>query len=77
MITYNLQIKHDMEMKLTPINFSHQVAESSKSSWLQILGNQLINCSPYIRYTTVTPSITYCIILLDYVNESQVNACIV
>ena len=39
------------EMKLTSIDFSQRVAEDSRSSWLQTLGNQLINHSPYIRYT--------------------------
>ena len=36
-----------MEIKLTSINVSGQVAEGSRSPWLQIL----IICSPYIRYT--------------------------
>ena len=39
-----------MELKLTSINFSCQVAEGSRSSWLQILGNPLIDHFPYIRY---------------------------
>ena len=33
------------------VDFSCQNAKGSRSSWLQTLGNQLINCSPYIRYT--------------------------
>ena len=33
------------------IDFSRQVTEGCGSSWVQILGNQLINHSPYIRYT--------------------------
>ena len=37
-------------MKLTSIDFSRRVAEGSISSWLQALGNKLINRSPYIRY---------------------------
>ena len=45
------QTEHDMEMELTTIDFFHQVTEDSRSSWLQILDNQLIDCSPYIRYT--------------------------
>ena len=49
-MVYNLQTEHDMEMKLTSIDFSHQVAEGSRSSWPQTLGNQLIDGSPYIRY---------------------------
>ena len=48
---YNLQTEHDMETTLTSIDFSRRVAEGSRSSWLQILGNQLIDRSPYISYT--------------------------
>ena len=46
----NLKTKPDMEMKLASIKFFRQVAEGCRSSWLQILGNQLINHSPYTRY---------------------------
>ena len=45
----NSQTEHDVEMKLTPIDFSHGVAEASRSSCLQTLGNQLIKRSPYIN----------------------------
>ena len=67
-----------MDVKLTFIDFSRQVAEGSRSSWLQTLGNQLFNHSPYIRYTN-SPYIRYtnckyyCIILLEYINKSQVK----
>ena len=49
----NSQTKHDMNMKLALLDFSRQVAEGcrSSSSWLYTLGNQLINHSPYIKYT--------------------------
>ena len=46
---YNPPAKHDMEMKFTSSNFSCQVAEGSRGSWLQILRNQLIDRSPYIN----------------------------
>ena len=48
---YNPRTEHDFEMKFTSIVFSHRVVEGSRSSWLQTLGNQLIDCSPHIRYT--------------------------
>ena len=38
-------------MKLESADFSRQVAKVSRSSRLQTLGNQLIDSSPYIRYT--------------------------
>ena len=47
----NLQTEHDMEMNLTPIDFSRWGTECFTSTWLQTLGNQLIDHSPYIRYT--------------------------
>ena len=49
---YNSQTEHSMEMKLTYVDFSRQVAEGCRSSWLQTLGNLLIDRSPYIRYTS-------------------------
>ena len=48
---YNAQSEHDTDMKVTLIDFSCRVTEGSRSSWLQTLGNQLIDRSPYIRYT--------------------------
>ena len=51
LIQCNLQTEHDMEMKLTSIDFSCRVAEDSRSSWLQILDKQLNDRSPYTRYT--------------------------
>ena len=46
---------NDVEINLPPVDFiSHRVAEGSRSSWLQILGNQLIDHSPChasCRYT--------------------------
>ena len=61
-------------MKPTSIDFSRQVAEGSRSSRLEILGSQLTNRSPYIKYTNRE---YYCITLLEYVNESQANVCVV
>ena len=56
------------------IDFSRRVTEGSRSPLLQTLGNQLIDHS----YTLgmLTTNITYCVILLEYINESQVNACV-
>ena len=48
---YNLQTERDMEARLTSIDFSRRGAEGSRSSWLQTLGNQLIDRSPYTGYT--------------------------
>ena len=59
-----------MEIKLTSVDFSCLVAEDSRSSWLQTLGNQFIDRSPYIRYTNRK---YYCIILFENFNESQMN----
>ena len=50
---YNSHTKHNMETKLTSGDFCHGVTEGSRSSWLHILGNQLINSSPYyLLYNT-------------------------
>ena len=62
-----------MEMKLISIDFFCRVVEYSRHSWLQILDNQLINHSPYIKYTTITANVPYCIIFLEYINESHMN----
>ena len=66
-----------MEMKLTPVDFSHRVAEGSRSSWLQIIDNELIDHFPYCTLTTysktLTANITYFIPILEYVDESRVN----
>ena len=43
---YNSRAKHDVETKRTLIDFSRRVAEGSRSSQLQTLGNQLIDPSP-------------------------------
>ena len=43
LFVYNLRTKHYMEVKLTSIDFSRQVATDSRSLYLQTLGNQLIN----------------------------------
>ena len=48
---YNLQIEQDVEMKLISIDFFCQVAEGFRSSWLQTLGNWLINGFPQSRTT--------------------------
>ena len=73
-IRYTTRTERDMEIKLTSIDFSCRVGERFRSSQLQTLGNQRINCSSYIRYTNRK---CYCIIILDYVNKSQVNAHVV
>ena len=70
----NSQAEYDTEMNLISTDFPHQVKQGSRSSWLQTLGNQLINCFPYIRYTN---SKYYCIILVEYANEPQMNTGIV
>ena len=64
-----------MEMKLTSTNFSRRVTEGSRSTWLQTLGFKLL----IVPHTLgiLTANITYCIMLLEHVNESQVNAHIV
>ena len=64
-----------MAMKLTSIDFSCQVEDDSRSSWMQTMGNQLIAHFPYIRYTN--HKYYYFIIILEYVNQSQVNAHVV
>ena len=50
---YNSWIEHGKEMKLacTSIDFPRRVAKGFRSSWLQIMGDQLNNRSPYIRHT--------------------------
>ena len=55
-------------MKLTSVNFSCWVTWSCRCCWLQKWGNQLVNHSPYSP-----ASITYCIILLEYMNESELD----
>ena len=50
-------------------------AEGFRSIWLQILGTQLINRFPYIRYTNHKAYLLY--VLLECVSESQVNGCVV
>ena len=42
---YNSQAKHDREMKLTSIDFSHQGPEYCRGSWPQTLFNQSIHHS--------------------------------
>ena len=52
-----------MDVKLTSIDCFHLVAKYIRSSWLQTLG---------------TRNVTHCIIiLLEYVNELEVNVCVV
>ena len=41
----NSPTERDMEMELTSIDFYHQVTAGFRSSWLQILHSQLIDCS--------------------------------
>ena len=48
---HDSQTQHYMEVKRTSIDFTRQVTEDYRSSWPQTMGNQLINRSPYIRYT--------------------------
>ena len=64
--------KQDRVVKLTSIDFSCQVTEGVRSSWLQALANQLISLSHTLGI--LTANITYCIILLEYVNKTQMNA---
>ena len=52
--------------KLTSIGFSRRGAEGSRSSWLQTLGNQLIDRSPYITVGIPTANVTGCITFLNY-----------
>ena len=63
-------------MKFKSIKFSHQVKEDSRSSWLQTLGNQLIDPFPY-TLDMLTTNITYRRTFLEYVNVSQVNTHVV
>ena len=59
-----------MEMELASINLSRRVAEGSRSLWLQTLGNQSITLPHTCTLGTLTANSTYCIILLECVNES-------
>ena len=43
--------EHDMETKLTSLDFSHRGAEDFAISWLQVLGNRPIYGSLNFRYT--------------------------
>ena len=49
--------------------------KAKKNSRLQILGNQLVNHSPSVRYTNHNYYLQY--YYMKYVNESWVNVCIV
>ena len=60
---YNLRTEHNIKTKLTSINFSRRGTEGFRSSWLQVLGNQLIDRSPYIRYTNHKGYLLYCFLL--------------
>ena len=71
----NSWTEHNMDTKITSINFSCWGAEGSRSSWWQTLGNQLIDHSPYIRHNKCKCSLLYYLSAL-IVNESEVNACI-
>ena len=55
-------------LQCTSTDFSYGVAEGSRSSWLQTLGNQLITLPHTLGI--LTANTTYCIILLQCVNES-------
>ena len=72
----NSWTKHAFEKKLIPIDFSHWVAEDSRNSWLQILGDLNLVIIPH-ALRILTANIAWCIIILVYVNESQVNTCMV
>ena len=60
-----------METKLTSIDISHRVAEDSETH----------GCKPWVADIAIvlhtlgilTTNITYCMILLEYVTESQVE----
>ena len=62
---------YGVETCIGSIDFFCRIVDGSRSSWLQTLGNQLIDCSPYIRYT-ITINLTCCKILLEYVIEFRV-----
>ena len=72
---FNSQTEVYTEMKLMSIDYSHQVAEGFRCSWLQALSNQLIDRSLYIRCTNQKYYLPKT--FLEYVDKSQVNMCIV
>ena len=62
-----------MEIKLTSIDVSCQGAEGFRSSWLQTLGNQLIDHPPYIWCTNRKCYSLYKISWICYVFFAQQN----
>ena len=64
-IPCNSPTKHNMETKFSSVGFSAKVMKGFRNSWLQTLGNQLLDRSWYIRYV-VLEGITYCRMLLEY-----------
>ena len=59
---YNSRTEHDIEMRLTSIDFSGQSAEGFRSSCLRTLSSQLIDCSPCITLGILTANVSCCII---------------
>ena len=68
---YNLRTKHNMETKRTSLTSLAKVK----------VGPEAHGCKPWVTNLSMVPhtlgiltaSITYCIILLEYVSKSQVN----
>ena len=60
---YDSQTEHALEMKLTPIDFSCQAVEDSRSSWLQTLVTDL-SIVPH-TLGILTASRTCCILFLE------------
>ena len=61
---YISQLEHVVEMKLTSIDFAYQAAEVFRSSWLQNLGNQHINCSHVLGILATI--MAYCLVFLEF-----------
>ena len=60
----NLWTKHDMEMKLTSIDFSRWVTEGYDNSWLQSLGITNLSIIPH-TLGILTMNITDCVVLFE------------
>ena len=64
---YNSWTEQGMGMKLTSIDFSRQVMEDSRSSWLH----------SFLTSGILTTNIAYCITFLEYDNKFQVDTSVV
>ena len=53
-LSHPLCAENDRKMIFTLIHLYRGVIENSRSSWLQTLGNQLINCSSHITHVRYT-----------------------